>query len=126
MKNIIVEQNDKGEIVDFAVDVLSSIYVKPTGSGKKISIWTILDHFWTAFSTDFWTGPSPLPEEAKMLPPDQVSAQGLHFSHHNVTTEDGFILDLWHVYNPNCSKLWKEPVFFQHGLIDKAGTWFFN
>jgi len=51
-----------------------------------------------------------------------------------VTTEDGYILDLWHVWdnssynypaiNPATGE--KKVAFFQHGLIDIAGTWWFN
>jgi len=35
-------------------------------------------------------------------------------------------LSLWHVWNPLKIDLNSTPVFMQHGLIDIAGTWFFN
>ena len=49
-----------------------------------------------------------------------------------MTTEDGYILDLWHVWNANVTPAVNEETgerktaFFQHGLIDTAGTWVFN
>lgn len=55
----------------------------------------------------------------------------MSFEQFNVTTEDGYILALWHVWDPSVTpKLGKngqkKVIFFQHGLIDVAGTWFFN
>ena len=44
-----------------------------------------------------------------------------------MTTKDGYILDLWHIFSPKCADVNSNtPVFFQHGLIDVAGTWLFN
>jgi pimeloyl-ACP methyl ester carboxylesterase len=49
----------------------------------------------------------------------------------NVTTQDGYINTIWHVWDPVAKPLLKENgekhvAFLQHGLIDIAGTWFFN
>ena len=101
------------------------IYVEPEGRPKEMSLWDILTLLFDSLVGDIKAGPSPLPADAKMQPPSQVRAQGLNFEQFNVTCEDGYILDLWHVWSPNCSSL-KTPVFFQHGLIDIAGTWFFS
>lgn len=43
-----------------------------------------------------------------------------------VTTEDGYINELWHVWNNDTKRDDLLPIYFQHGLIDTAGTWFFN
>ena len=49
-----------------------------------------------------------------------------------MTTPDGYILSLWHVEDKSVEPLLDEKtglrktVFMQHGLIDIAGTWFFN
>ena len=42
-----------------------------------------------------------------------------------MTTDDGYILSLWHVWKSGC-ELTEHPVFLQHGLIDEGGTWFYN
>jgi len=74
----------------------------------------------------------PLPEAANLSVPDQIRAQGLNFTHHNVTTIDGYILDLWHVWKDDVEPAINEETgerkvaFMQHGLIDVAGTWWFN
>lgn len=49
----------------------------------------------------------------------------------DVTTPDGYILDLWHVWDPEAVPLLSEDgkqktVFMQHGFIDVAGTWFYT
>lgn len=46
-------------------------------------------------------------------------------------TKDGYILDLWHAWDPKASQRYqpngdKKVVFMQHGLVDTAGTWFFT
>ena len=57
---------------------------------------------------------------------------GLVLDHHDVVTDDGYILDLWHVYKPNTDKKYcsmngdSYPIFFQQGYVDMGGTWFFN
>jgi pimeloyl-ACP methyl ester carboxylesterase len=64
--------------------------------------------------------------------PDQIRADGLKFESHSVTTTDGYILDLWHVYSDDVEPAINEETgerkvaFMQHGLLDIAGTWWFN
>ena len=36
-----------------------------------------------------------------MKPEDRIRNMGLEFESFDVVTEDGYILDLWHVYKPN-------------------------
>ena len=53
------------------------------------------------------------------------------FESFKVTTFDGYILDLWHVWDKKVDPLvdfkgFRKSVLFQHGLFDCAGTWFFN
>ena len=66
----------------------------------------------------------PLPEEARESIQTQITNQGLKFEDFNITTDDGYILNLWHFWNPEITQ--KKVAFMQHGLIDIAGTWFFN
>ena len=74
----------------------------------------------------------PLPEAAGRSVPDQIRDEGMNFESFNVTTQDGYINTLWHVWDPSADqKLNPESgeqrvAFMQHGLIDIAGTWFFN
>jgi hypothetical protein len=65
-------------------------------------------------------------EQYTKSPADQIKSQNLSFESYNITTEDGYILSLWHVWNPLKIDNSSTPVFMQHGLIDIAGTWFFN
>lgn len=67
-----------------------------------------------------------LPEAAKMTVPDQVRMYGLEFEAVDVTTEDGYINEMWHIWSADKLDTSKEPVFFLHGVIDTAGTWLFN
>jgi len=77
-----------------------------------------------ALLMDLYEPRLPLPEEARESIQTQITNQGLNFEDYNITTEDGYILNLWHVWNPAISQ--KKVAFMQHGLIDIAGTWFFN
>ena len=52
-----------------------------------------------AIKEDFFAEKFPLPEAAKLSIPDQIRSHGLTFESHPVTTEDGYILDLWRVYS---------------------------
>jgi len=81
---------------------------------------------------DLFADKFPLPDAAKLTVPDQIRAHNLTFESHPVTTEDGYILDLWRVNSPrakpkiNPKDGKRQVVFMQHGLIDMAGTFFFN
>lgn len=74
----------------------------------------------------------PLCKDAKLDVPEQIRFHGFEWEDFNVTTEDGYINNLWHVWSKNVTKkidktTGKQKVFFlQHGLIDIAGTWFFE
>lgn len=67
----------------------------------------------------------PLPEDAKYEVWEQVQNHGLKFESFNVTTEDGYINSLWHVWDPKAVKS-EKVVLMMHGLLDSAGTWFYN
>lgn len=48
-----------------------------------------------------------------------------------MTTADGYINTIWHVWDPDAEPMRdqngaKRVALLQHGLIDIAGTWFFN
>ena len=68
----------------------------------------------------------PLPPAAKLSVPDQIRANGLQFEAIEVTTDDGYINELWHVWDSETLNSSYEPIYFNHGLIDTAGTWFYN
>lgn len=96
---------------------------------KDLNVMNIGIKILYALWEDFKAGPEALPEDAKHYPPEQIKSHGFNFTAHNVTTEDGYINTIWHVWNPQCNAsvlAQRLPVFFQHGLIDIGGTWFFN
>lgn len=68
----------------------------------------------------------PLPEAATMAVLEQVMMYGLEFETVDVTTEDGYINEMWHIWSKEALDTTKEPIFFLHGVIDTAGTWLFN
>lgn len=72
------------------------------------------------------SSPYPMPDDADLYPPQRIVKYGYNFDDFNVTTDDGYILSLWHVWKPGCDELTEHPVFLQHGLIDEGGTWFYN
>ena len=45
--------------------------------------------------------PFKVTKDANMKPEDRIRNMGLEFESFDVVTEDGYILDLWHVYKPN-------------------------
>lgn len=67
-----------------------------------------------------------MPKAAVQHVSDQVRSQGLNFESISVHTEDGYTNELWHVWNNDTKRDDLLPLYFQHGLIDTAGTWFFN
>ena len=73
-----------------------------------------------------------MPTDAKLTVPEQIVSHGFEFEQFNVTTPDGYILSLWHVFDKSAPPKIDEAtgqrktIFMQHGLIDIAGTWFFN
>lgn len=47
-----------------------------------------------------------------------VESYGLSFEYHNVTTEDGYILEVHRVYSARFDPNIPKPVaFFQHGIL---------
>ncbi|CDW91414.1 carboxylic ester hydrolase [Stylonychia lemnae] len=59
----------------------------------------------------------------------QIIEKGYMYEQHKITTEDGFILTAFRIpgrFIEKQNKKKKQPVYMQHGLIDDAGTWFFN
>ena len=51
---------------------------------------------------------------------------GYYSESHFVTTEDGYILNLYHIMKtPNPPK-GLEVVYMQHGILDTADTWIFH
>jgi pimeloyl-ACP methyl ester carboxylesterase len=54
---------------------------------------------------------------------DQVAALGYPCTHVNVTTSDGFVLDVIRLPSSRASPY---PVFLQHGLVDSAVTYVMN
>jgi len=54
-----------------------------------------------------------------------IQAHGLHCESHNVTTDDGYILTLFRVRDPEGPKFDKgaKPILVQHGLTSDSNTW---
>ena len=60
---------------------------------------------------------------------DKVKQAGLTFETHEVTTEDGYILQLFRVYSPEKrldNNEYTYPVLMWHGLFQDAGAFIFN
>lgn len=56
-----------------------------------------------------------------------VENAGFGFEVHEVTTEDGYNLNMFRIMNGNVKAGKKAPVvFMQHGLMDTADTWVMN
>ena len=50
-----------------------------------------------------------------------VRKRGLSFEYHKVTTEDGYILTHWRVFNESNNN--RGVIMMQHGLLDDGITW---
>lgn len=50
-----------------------------------------------------------------------IKSKGYPAEAHDVTTQDGYILTIHRIPNPN-----KPAVFLQHGLLDGSHTWVMN
>jgi pimeloyl-ACP methyl ester carboxylesterase len=59
-----------------------------------------------------------------------LNYHGYQFNTHQVITEDGYVLELWNIPGKlgedYSNGTHKQPVMFNHGVIDMGGTWFFN
>ncbi len=50
--------------------------------------------------------------------PEYVRAAGLEFEEHHATTADGYVVSLWRITSPGRRR--RQPVIFQHGVLDNA------
>lgn len=55
-----------------------------------------------------------------------VEENGFEFSSHQVTTDDGYILNVFRIQNPGVTKSGAPVVFLQHGIVDSADCWIMN
>ena len=55
-----------------------------------------------------------------------VEENGFDFSSHQVTTDDGYILNVFRIQNPGVTKPGAPVVFLQHGIVDSADCWIMN
>ena len=55
-----------------------------------------------------------------------VSADGLKFESHFVVTEDGYVLNIHRIYQPDLDLAKKPVVFFQHGLMSSSEVFLLN
>jgi len=101
----VVEKEDKLEgkkdFVSFRFDLPMEVLMLDYDTNVMNIGIKILSALWE----DFTNGPDALPEDAKHYPPEQIKSHGLKFDAHNVTTDDGYINTLWHVWNPQCNYL---------------------
>lgn len=69
------------------------------------------------------------PDE-KMNLEEMITTKGFPFESHEVTTSDGYILQFFRIpggkNEVDYSTKLKQPVFFQHGLLDSADGWVCN
>ncbi|XP_059352014.1 lipase lipl-1-like [Daphnia carinata] len=64
----------------------------------------------------------PTNEERSYTPPQGIKNRGYPVEIHQVTTDDGYILEL-HRIPPNSSTTPKKVVFLQHGVLQTSGVW---
>ena len=91
----------------------------------------VLFEFWMAFISDIFSKTTQLPADAKVSIQQQIVNHGLSFESFEVTTEDGYINTIMHVWAPESTPMLSDDgkqrvAFLQHGLTDIAGTWFFQ
>lgn len=53
-----------------------------------------------------------------------VRSKGYHCEQHTLTTDDGFLIQLFRVKSVNVTT--GPAVLLSHGLIDSAGSWILN
>lgn len=112
------------------IDPVTEIMLGNTDLFGSVSYaWKFID----SIIQDLTSEKEPLPEAAKFKSvADQIESHNLTFESYPVTTEDGYILELWRVYSETARPKINEKdgkrrvIFMQHGLIDIAGTFFFN
>ena len=69
----------------------------------------------------------PQSEESKHVAfvREKVEKNDSRFELHEVTTPDGYILQVFHLFSDNPNEA-IEPVLMWHGLFQDAGAWIFN
>jgi len=55
-----------------------------------------------------------------------IESKGYLAEEHSMLTQDGYILTVHRVINPNMSSVPKKVAFLQHGLLDASSTWVVN
>ena len=67
------------------------------------------------------------PDENRTLE-EMVTSKGFPFEKHEVITSDGYILQIFRIpkNESNYKTTPKQPVYFQHGLLDSSDGWVCN
>ena len=55
-----------------------------------------------------------------------IESKGYLAEEHSMITQDGYILTVHRIINPNISSIPKQVAFLQHGLLDASSTWVVN
>nr|CAH0101930.1 unnamed protein product [Daphnia galeata] len=63
--------------------------------------------------------------ESSYTPPEVIKHRGYPAEVHNVTTDDGYILEL-HRIPPSSNNTPKKVVLLMHGVVESSGTWLVN
>ena len=69
--------------------------------GSIIGLLVIAIHLGESLIADLFSRHHKLTPMAKLEVPDQIRAANLSFEDFNITTPDGYILNLWHVWDPS-------------------------
>ena len=65
--------------------------------------------------------------DAKKSAEEIVTDNGFLYEEHTVTTEDGYILQVWRIPGKSGeAPSAKPPVLMQHGILDSANCWLMN
>ena len=70
----------------------------------------------------FPPNPNHVSDDAKLTFEQMTRNEGLEFEEFTVITEDGYYLQVFHMFVPGL-KPGSPVVFFQHGLFSSADTW---
>lgn len=59
-----------------------------------------------------------------LFKPDRIKSHGYPAETHSITTDDGYILQLFRIpHGRNASSAGKQPVFLMHGFLDSSSAW---
>ncbi|CAD7078754.1 unnamed protein product [Hermetia illucens] len=114
----------------FSVLVFSVVLLNSVNSSQTFEIFTrATDAFKSFLNIELITVDKPrstgdsnetdsVAEDATLLAPDLIRKYQYPVEVHNVTTDDGYILQVFRIPKPD-----QQPVLLMHGLLDTSDTW---